>query len=594
MKKSLIIGIITIFSLFGLTACDPNSTKDLIVFEENIGMPDDFLGIYKLSLENNDKNPSKNGNIQLALYYDNSKYHVKLFGNDPGFVFFIKGTFIPSKVNGKSDYYIMSLPEGKFTYFREGAEDGEGVPVLGSRFGSRKEHNVLVFLKKEKGKLLIWTSLLNEKILNGSKDNIKKEIEKSYTQTFIDKPLVFSKQPIPLSSLPNRLENETMRFTEEFDAFRKRVKLLDKKKKNQEYLKKLSLYIIIKEFKPNEYKIIDKFNNEETRVIVQRLNGREEVLSSDEEKVKLISKALNNSTEKDTVVDKLTGLMWQDNIDSKGRQDNLYNAQTYCSSLSLLGYSDWKLPTQSQFKTILAKNKSAIKSEFKMFASDVYWAPLAKLNPFGTEHTMNWKDGDIGRYQKRNHHHVRCVRKVKEKADSQIKENSSPSNKGLDFGDMFTDMKESAISMSEDAKEAEYSSISKWITPSNNTCKSNGGTVKSNGCKGNWLDAKNICSASEGRLPTIEELRKIISGCGGRNLKVGNGQLKKNTDKNKANLSYQSCYKAKGFTSDDHWSSSSYVSNDRHAWYVDFKYGYTYNHNKTHDEDYVRCVRGRQ
>ncbi len=413
MMRNIIKGIFGLITMILLSACDSVETKELIVFEENIGMPDDVLGIYELSLDHNDKNSLKNGNLKLVLYYANSKYNFMVFGDNKGLISFSEGTFIPSKVNGKSDYYIMSLVEGKTTYFREGTEEGEGVPVLGSRFGSSTKHNVLFYFKKEKNTLMVWVDLLNNKILNASKYRIKEEIEKSYTRTFIDKPLVLTKQPIPLSSLLNSMKKDTIRFEEKYNAFRKRVRILDKKKKNQEYLKKLSLFIIIKEFQTNEYKIIDKFDSRKTTVVVQYLNGREERLSSNEEKVKLISKALKNSTEKDIVVDRETGLMWQDNIDAKGYEDNLHNAQSYCSSLSLLSYSDWKLPTQSQFKTILAKNKSTIKSEFKMFVSDVYWAPLEKINPFGTAHTIDWIDGDIGRYQKRNYHHVRCVRKIK-------------------------------------------------------------------------------------------------------------------------------------------------------------------------------------
>jgi hypothetical protein len=45
-------------------------------------------------------------------------------------------------------------------------------------------------------------------------------------------------------------------------------------------------------------------------------------------------------------------------------------------------------------------------------------------------------------------------------------------------------------------------------------------------------------------------------------------------------------------TSDNYWSSSSYVSDDKNAWIVNFKNGNTNNNNKT-NENYVRCVRGR-
>jgi len=85
--------------------------------------------------------------------------------------------------------------------------------------------------------------------------------------------------------------------------------------------------------------------------------------------------------------------------------------------------------------------------------------------------------------------------------------------------------------------------------------------MKDTGEKAEWKKAKVICRAKGGRLPTIEELRKVIMDCGGV---INDG---KNNNKNS---SYQSCYKAKGFASNNYWSSTTNASVSSDAWYVSF------------------------
>ena len=130
---------------------------------------------------------------------------------------------------------------------------------------------------------------------------------------------------------------------------------------------------------------------------------------------------------------------------------------------------------------------------------------------------------------------------------------------------------------------------SKWITPSNSVCKSNGGEVDGDGCLADWEDAKNICSASGGRLPTIDELKKVVTDCG--------GEMKDDTveewKRNQNNSNYQSCYKQKGFTSNYYWSSTTDASYTNYAWGVNFDNGYT-NYGSKSDNGYVRCVRAGQ
>jgi hypothetical protein len=108
--------------------------------------------------------------------------------------------------------------------------------------------------------------------------------------------------------------------------------------------------------------------------------------------------------------------------------------------------------------------------------------------------------------------------------------------------------------------------------------------MKNTGEKVKWKKAKEICRAKGGRLPTIEELRKVVTGCGG---------VINDYENNRKNSSYQACYKAKGFTSNGYWSSTTYASDSSYAWLVYFYYGSDYRYDKT-AEFYARCVRGGQ
>jgi len=98
----------------------------------------------------------------------------------------------------------------------------------------------------------------------------------------------------------------------------------------------------------------------------------------------------------------------------------------------------------------------------------------------------------------------------------------------------------------------------------------------------NWEDAKSICQSIGGRLPTAEELQKVITDCGG---------VVEEYERNTDNSSYRSCYKEKGFSSDKvYWSSTSVSGMTRNAWIVSFYYGYVHQAQKGYHYD-LRCVR---
>jgi len=101
-------------------------------------------------------------------------------------------------------------------------------------------------------------------------------------------------------------------------------------------------------------------------------------------------------------------------------------------------------------------------------------------------------------------------------------------------------------------------------------------------CQTDWKDAKNICSSLGGRLPNIDELRAEVRKCGG---------IIDSYKKNRANKSYQACYKNNGFNNNDwYWSSTTYKGNSGNAWIVYFDLGSVGNYYKSFNI-FVRCVR---
>jgi len=129
----------------------------------------------------------------------------------------------------------------------------------------------------------------------------------------------------------------------------------------------------------------------------------------------------------------------------------------------------------------------------------------------------------------------------------------------------------------------------KWITPTNKICKTNGGYMDEYGCKATRIDAKKICTAAGGRMPTIKELEKVVSDCGGKNVNSeSSDDWNSITDKNRANKSYQACYKKKGFTY-DYLSSSSY-GDGISIWNIGFDFGGTYLYNQ-YLSMWIRCIK---
>ena len=118
-----------------------------------------------------------------------------------------------------------------------------------------------------------------------------------------------------------------------------------------------------------------------------------------------------------------------------------------------------------------------------------------------------------------------------------------------------------------------------WVTPTNKICRANGGRITKGVCEASWKEAKKICSASNGRLATVDELEERVNYC------EINGA---DWQKYRGSEPYKKCFKSIGFSwSKGYWSSST---TKYEVWVVPFSYGRAYTTWKK-QEHYVKCVK---
>jgi hypothetical protein len=123
----------------------------------------------------------------------------------------------------------------------------------------------------------------------------------------------------------------------------------------------------------------------------------------------------------DIWIDNETGLMWQDdeatatvtkpwvtqsNYDAENYFDTRGDtASTYCSNLSLAGYSDWRLHIKSELEDLYKK-----KSELKNFISSYYWSSTTVEGYKDGAWSVYFYLGFVDYFNKDDNRYVRCVR----------------------------------------------------------------------------------------------------------------------------------------------------------------------------------------
>jgi len=126
-----------------------------------------------------------------------------------------------------------------------------------------------------------------------------------------------------------------------------------------------------------------------------------------------IKTVLVRDDSKEIVIDKTTGLMWQDNIDTKTIKKNRKDAKEYCRRLVFGGYDDWYLPRIKQLRSIVdsKKRNPAIREEFQNVKAYHYWSSSPNISRnIIYVFNIDFKNGQTYHTNKNGRCYVRCVR----------------------------------------------------------------------------------------------------------------------------------------------------------------------------------------
>lgn len=112
------------------------------------------------------------------------------------------------------------------------------------------------------------------------------------------------------------------------------------------------------------------------------------------------------------VIDIKKNLMWQDNQENVEFTENWTLSKEYCSSLTLNGYTDWKLPSIKELQSIvdISKKKPSINSEFKFVVPSSYWSKSQDLVNKNNAWYVGFKTGATFRDSKDYDCYIRCIR----------------------------------------------------------------------------------------------------------------------------------------------------------------------------------------
>jgi hypothetical protein len=150
----------------------------------------------------------------------------------------------------------------------------------------------------------------------------------------------------------------------------------------------------------------------------------EDVQKAKELQEEKIRAKIAKEMKKNVYLDKVQKLMWQDNsavtkvkkpwITVKNYKAKKYKntsgdtAKMYCKKLTLVGYSNWRLPTKKELKNLYTQKKS-----LKNVSSDWYWSSSSNKNVAERAWGVYFNNGDGYSDVKSTRNYVRCVRASK-------------------------------------------------------------------------------------------------------------------------------------------------------------------------------------
>jgi hypothetical protein len=111
-----------------------------------------------------------------------------------------------------------------------------------------------------------------------------------------------------------------------------------------------------------------------------------------------------------TITDRSTGLMWQ--TETKCYTSTWKEALSYCDQLTLAGFSDWRLPSREELRSIVDyfKYGASIFDDFNDKAYGFYWSSTSVANDTDFAWGIRFNGGFDNRYNKYLKYSVRGVR----------------------------------------------------------------------------------------------------------------------------------------------------------------------------------------
>ena len=247
-----------------------------------------------------------------------------------------------------------------------------------------------------------------------------------------------------------------------------------------------------------------------------------------------------------TVTDTLTGLMWQQ---TDGGEMTIENARIYCDTLTLGGYTNWRLPNAHESFSILNHqhaNPALDNNVFTNTSADYWWTANVQANDSNKIWVTN-AGGGIGNHPKsetisaggNKKFHVRAIRDVT--APTTIPSQFTDNGDGT-ITDHLTDLVWQKVPSSDSITWEDALAYADTLTSAGDT---------------SW------------RLPNIKELQSI-------------------NDESIIAPSVNHNYFT-GITVSKYWSSTTLPNHTTEAWYLDTQFGITTYDVKT-IKHYVLCV----
>lgn len=188
MNKMIKLLVTFSFSL-ALTGC-LIPTKELVVYENSVGMKQGAEGVYDIEVPVNEDKTLKGS---VALCGDNNDYNMIGYAQDYKTVFTFKGDYVPSKVSGQDGLYILAFRDLEVVKHDIGEE---------IKSDSKTKYS-LAFYKHDGDKLTVWSrDAISEDDAKKSPEDVKSIIERTVNSKLSSTlPLMRSTNQKPCSTL---------------------------------------------------------------------------------------------------------------------------------------------------------------------------------------------------------------------------------------------------------------------------------------------------------------------------------------------------------------------------------------------------------